>query len=207
MTVLAHPDFDTVEPDASCPERAHPLPRVLRAVPTDPPYDEPGGDRPDPFTPLALALPRRVTPSMFVLPTFPAPGGDQVTDTDGRVVDAELRRLFGRRRTGRCELPAPGPRAAMAVRTLLEVVVGERPARQVASWVTPRVLAGLENRPARQRTALGRRPMLRSLRVTEPADAVAEVSAVVALGGRVRAVALRLEGLDGRWTVTALHVG
>ncbi|MGH3744707.1 MAG: Rv3235 family protein, partial [Mycobacteriales bacterium] len=89
----------------------------------------------------------------------------------------------------------------------LEIVVGERPARQVAGWVSPRVLAGLEHRPAAQRTALGRRPMLRSIRVTEPADAVAEVSAVVMLGERVRAVAMRLEGLDGRWTVTALHVG
>lgn len=190
-------------------ELAHParLPRILRAVPTDPPYDDQGDPRPDPFTPLALVLPPAAVPSAFVLPTFPASGDEQPGDTDGRVVDAELRRLFGRRRTARSELPAPGTRAATVVRLLLEVVVGERPVRQVAAWVSPRVLAGLEHRSPAQRTSLGRRPMLRSVRVTEPADAVAEVSAVVSLGDRVRAVALRLEGLDGRWTVTALHVG
>jgi hypothetical protein len=33
------------------------------------------------------------------------------------------------------------------------------------------------------------------------------VSAVVDDGLRVRAVALRLEGLDGRWRVTALQIG
>ncbi|WP_369126369.1 Rv3235 family protein, partial [Paludifilum halophilum] len=33
------------------------------------------------------------------------------------------------------------------------------------------------------------------------------VSAVVIDGGRVRALALRLVGLDGRWRVEALQVG
>lgn len=205
MTVLAHAAVD-VSDESSLD--AAPLPRVLRAVPTDPPYDDPDRERADPFTPLALVLPRRVGPSPFDLPTIAGYAGDDRDNaTDERVVEAELRRLFGRRRTARCDLPPPGPRAAAAVRLLLEVVVGERPARQVAGWVSPRVLAGLERRSPGHRAALGRRPQLRSLRITEPADAVAEISAVVALGERVRAVALRLEGLDGRWTVTALHVG
>lgn len=207
MTVVAHAPLDITDSDGAYLD-AGPLPRVLRAVPTDPPYDEPDVERPDPFTPLALVLPRRVGPAAFALPTFAGYADrEQADDADGRVVEAELRRLFGRRRTARSDLPSPGPRAAAAVRLLLEVVVGERPVRQVASWVSPRVLAGLEHRSPGQRAALGRRPMLRSLRVTEPADAVAEITAVVTLGERVRAVALRLEGLDGRWTVTALHVG
>lgn len=195
------------EPATAWFDNGTPLPRVLRAVPTDPPYDEHDTDHTDPYVPLALVLPGRVAPPTIDLPTFAPPVDAGPTDADGRVVEAELRRLFGRRRTDRSELPAPAPRAAAAVRLLLEVVTGERPVRQVAGWVSPRVLAGLERRSPGQRTALGRRPMLRSLRVTEPAEAVAEVSAVVALGERVRAVALRLEGLDGRWTVTALHVG
>jgi hypothetical protein len=207
MTVLAQAPLDLADAEQPGLDAA-PLPRVLRAVPTDPPYDEPDHDGTDPFTPLALVLPRRVDPCAFALPMLAGhAAGEQVVDPDERIVEAELRRLFGRRRTARCDLPAPGPRAATVVRTLLEVVAGDRPVRQVASWVSPRVLAGLEHRSPEQRTALGRRPMLRSVRVTEPADAVAEISAVVALGQRVRAVALRLEGLDGRWTVTALHVG
>jgi hypothetical protein len=49
--------------------------------------------------------------------------------------------------------------------------------------------------------------MVRSVRVCLPADGVAEASAVVVSRGRVLAVALRLEGLDGRWRMTALEVG
>ena len=53
----------------------------------------------------------------------------------------------------------------------------------------------------------GRRAVVRSVRVCEPADGVAEASAVVVDGGRVRAVAFRMVGLDGRWRVEALQVG
>lgn len=49
-------------------------------------------------------------------------------------------------------------------------------------------------------------PRLCSVRVSEPADGVAEVSAVVRHGARTRAVALRLEGMDGRWQCTVLSV-
>ncbi|MFC6714722.1 Rv3235 family protein [Branchiibius cervicis] len=41
----------------------------------------------------------------------------------------------------------------------------------------------------------------------EPADGVAEVCLVVQHEGRVRAVAARLSGVDGRWLVTALQIG
>ena len=46
-----------------------------------------------------------------------------------------------------------------------------------------------------------------SVHLTEPADGVAEVAATVRRGRRTTAVALRLEGLDGRWQCTALEVG
>jgi hypothetical protein len=48
---------------------------------------------------------------------------------------------------------------------------------------------------------------LRSIRVCEPADGVAEVSAVVQIGPRFRAMAARLEGLDGRWRCVRLQLG
>jgi aerobic-type carbon monoxide dehydrogenase small subunit (CoxS/CutS family) len=48
---------------------------------------------------------------------------------------------------------------------------------------------------------------VRTVRVCEPADGVAEACAVVIDGNRVRALALRLVGLDGRWRVEALQVG
>ena len=51
------------------------------------------------------------------------------------------------------------------------------------------------------------RPLVRSVHVSEPADGVAEACAVVDTGPRRRAVALRLEGMDGRWQCTALQLG
>jgi hypothetical protein len=49
--------------------------------------------------------------------------------------------------------------------------------------------------------------VVRSVRVSEPHDGVAEVCAVVQQGPRCRAIALRLEGIDGRWQCTALQIG
>ena len=43
--------------------------------------------------------------------------------------------------------------------------------------------------------------------MSEPVDGVAEVAALVRRGARSTAVALRLEGLDGRWQCTALELG
>ena len=63
-------------------------------------------------------------------------------------------------------------------------------------------------RPCRGRDQLGRLPTgasrhqqvsLNSVHVCEPADGVAEVCAVVFTGARYRAIAARLEGLDGHW--------
>ena len=56
-------------------------------------------------------------------------------------------------------------------------------------------------------SAAGARPVtgaVRSLHVQEHADGVAEVCATVRRGQRMAAVALRLEGLSGRWTCTEL---
>jgi hypothetical protein len=51
-----------------------------------------------------------------------------------------------------------------------------------------------------------RRVRVRTARVCHPRDDVAEASLVVHDGGRLRAMAIRLEGRDGRWVVTALQV-
>lgn len=45
------------------------------------------------------------------------------------------------------------------------------------------------------------------MHVCEPGDGIAEISAVVLLEGRVRALALRLEGTDGRWVVSDVLFG
>ena len=63
--------------------------------------------------------------------------------------------------------------------------------------------------PGRRGHAPRTRPRLRVIRVRvcEPADGVAEAAVVVSDGPRVRAVAVRLVGQDGKWRVSALQVG
>ena len=50
-------------------------------------------------------------------------------------------------------------------------------------------------------------PRLVSLHVSEPTDGVAEVCCSFRRGGRVAAMAFRLQGIDGRWRMTDLVVG
>jgi hypothetical protein len=99
---------------------------------------------------------------------------------------------------------------------LAEVLVGLRQPTQLLRWTTPEVYAVIARRSlvARSRSgtsASGQSPRpriaVRSVRVCEPADGVAELAVVLQDGPRVRAMALRLVGQDGRWRVEALHIG
>lgn len=85
-----------------------------------------------------------------------------------------------------------------------------RPVSQLVRWTTTDVYARLArgsqavgNRHARR----GRRPVVRSVHVTEDRDGLAEVAAVVVVGERVRALAFRMVGRDGRWVIDDLVVG
>jgi hypothetical protein len=132
---------------------------------------------------------------------------------DALAVDFSLRTdqdLFGEQPTRRDDLPDPRDWAAHIAQALVEVMAGARPAPQLLRWTTPEVYAVVARRAAvsaRRGMPPTRRTVVRSLRVCEPADGVAEASAVVVDGGRVRALAMRLVGLDGRWRVEALQVG
>lgn len=132
---------------------------------------------------------------------------------DALAVDFSLRSdqdLFGEQPTRRDDLPDPADWAAHIAQALVEVMAGVRPAPQLLRWTTPEVYAAVARRAAvsvRRGMPPTRRTVVRSLRVCEPADGVAEASAVVVDGGRVRALAMRLVGLDGRWRVEALQVG
>jgi hypothetical protein len=67
--------------------------------------------------------------------------------------------------------------------------------------------ASLAARMRRGALPPGRAAVVRGVRVCLPADGVVEGSAVVIEQGRVRAGALRLEGVDGRWRATAVEIG
>lgn len=109
-------------------------------------------------------------------------------------------------------LPEPHRWAAQFVQAAIEVAAGVRPATQLVRWTTDDVRAMLTRRGnlARRTSSSHGRPRrtaVRSARVFQPRAGVVEASALVSEGGRLRAVALRMEGIDGRWRVTALEIG
>jgi len=113
---------------------------------------------------------------------------------------------FDAQRTPRECLDDPRRRAAILARALLEALSGDRPLGQLMRWTTPEVFAKLEPLVA-PRSARPWVANVRKMFVTEPVPGVAEVTAVVQRGPRCGALALRMEGLDGRWLVTALQLG
>jgi Family of unknown function (DUF6459) len=94
---------------------------------------------------------------------------------------------------------------------MIETAGGRRPLHQLAAMLSPSVSRGIGadfDRAARQGSAHWlHRAGLRSVRVAEPADGVAELCATVETGRRVRAVAMRLEEHQGRWRCTRLQLG
>ncbi len=118
---------------------------------------------------------------------------------------------FGPQPTRSSLLPQPEPFVATLAQAVMEVLSGQRPATQLVRHLSPTVHAMVARRAlvATRRAAPGARraAMVRRVRVCEPADGVVEACAVVVSHGRVGALALRLEGRDGRWVATALTVG
>ena len=124
----------------------------------------------------------------------------------------ELSEFFAPQRTPSTQLPDPEPFLRNITRGVLEVFAGVREVDQLARWLTEdayRKLRTRANLAARARSARGVpaiRPVhaLLSVRHSSPADGVVEAVVIVQGPARTRAVALRLEGMDGRWRTTSL---
>jgi hypothetical protein len=107
---------------------------------------------------------------------------------------------------------------------LVEVVAGVRPVEQLRRWTSDEVYdrvrqeraithvrgpspGGGSGHRVREPDRIARPPAVRvrvrAVRVCIPTDGVAEASAVVEHGGRIRALALRMEAVDGRWRLLA----
>ena len=209
----------TGRPVTSAPLRRLPVPSC------EPPYDDELETRPaptavrQPATPAGAPVQGTLALSFLLpsgLPAAPLPdAGPQlrlVPDLPGhRPLTGDDRMDFGPQPTARVALPDPRAWARRLVQALVEVLAGDRPLTQLVRWtstdVYEEVTALLPVRRPGRPPAAPVRAAVGSVHLTEPADGVAEVAATVRRGRRTTAVALRLEGLDGRWQCTALEVG
>lgn len=125
------------------------------------------------------------------------------------VADRQDSLYFGPQRSGSGDLPEPKEWVTSMAQALIEVMSGARPAPQVIRWTSPEVYAAVARRSAvsGRRTVITRQAIVRRVRICQPVDGVVEACAVVVDNGRVRALAMRLIGVDRRWVVSALQVG
>lgn len=213
MTVHAHALDRGGSPSA--PLSSRPRLRLLPAPVSDPPETE---FAPSPIRAGAmgyvqdpLALDYRLPNGLPAVPELspdlrlppPRSRGGVALGPDGDPSDID-----GPAATGRAALPEPRAWAARLGQAVVEVCTAGRPVTQLVRWTSGPVYAELVDRYApRARRELVRRRVVvdervRSVHVCEPADGVVEASLVVTGGPRPRALALRLEGWDGRWVCT-----
>lgn len=109
------------------------------------------------------------------------------------------------------ELDGFATRFAQAV---VEVIGGDRGVYQLMRWTTDEVYDDLQRRSSTlQRTAAHEqrrrklRAQVRSVHLSRPQEDVAEISIHVSHGQRSRAIAARIELIEGRWRCTDLEFG
>ena len=188
------------------------LPRRIPGPATEPPYDDERGSDHQPMTDGALALDLAASTVMPVTALHDVVAERHLTIVGDRPKRKSEDPFFAPQPTPRVALPDPHTWCGRFVQALVEVLAGDRPATQLLRWTNERVYSdvirrvralGTTSLPVRGRG----RALVRSVHICEPRDGVAEAAIHVKHGGRSRAVAVRLEGLDGRWRCTALQLG
>jgi len=124
----------------------------------------------------------------------------------------QLADFFAPQRTPSTALPAPEPFLRNLTVGVLEAFAGVREVDQLARWLTEdayRKLVTRANLATRARSARGvraRRPVhaILSVHQSSPADGIVEAVVIVRGPARTRALAVRIEGRDGRWRATSL---
>lgn len=171
---------------AAVPGPRLPRPRLVAVPDCEPPLDAPS------VLSVTSRLARRRTWDTLTVTVvdWTVPGWSH--DPDVGVLSTPSAALPSAQQTGR-----------LLARTLIETMAGYRSAGQLATVCSPEVHGALRGRIRFG----GAAPTLKSVRVSEPADGVAEVCAVYRSGNHCHALAFRLQGVDGRWRITALQVG
>jgi hypothetical protein len=111
----------------------------------------------------------------------------------------------------RANLPDPAMWGRRLLVGIIETAGGRRPLQQLAALLSRSVAIGLgadfERAAQSRHRHWTHAATIRSVRACEPAEGIAELSATMQVGTRVRAIALRLEADDGRWRCTRLQLG
>jgi hypothetical protein len=197
----------TIDPPHPSPLRRLPMPC------SEPPYDDELGWVPIGWLSAEPSAAHGVQGTLalaFVLPSGLPAVPEPPPELHLVAFDAASLDEFGPRPTRRAALPSPRTWAGRVVQAIVEVLAGVRPATQLVRWTTEEVYEQISSRVLAVHggdTDGPPRGVVRSLHVSEPADGVAEVCALVRRGARSTAVALRLEGMDGRWQCTAIELG
>jgi hypothetical protein len=132
-----------------------------------------------------LAAPVIQKPRLYLIPS-----------TFGEEYDAE----FAPKPTSACDLPDIRQLTFQFIHNVVEIWAGRRTASQVQAMCHHLIFADLQ-RKAGQQKLVGK---IRKIKVTEPLDGISETTVTIRYGDRLRVVAIRFEGLDGRWLCTAL---
>jgi hypothetical protein len=108
-------------------------------------------------------------------------------------------------------LPDPAGWGRRLLVGIIETAGGRRPLPQLTALLSQSVAAGLtadfERAAGAGHAHWTHAAQVRSVHASRPSDGVAELSATVQAGRRVRAIALRLEVRHGRWRCTRLQLG
>ncbi len=154
---------------------------------------------------ILLSPAPQITPGHPVLEFFPerevAPQKARLylaPSTFGEVFDKDEQP----RPTSASELPGIHRWISTYIMSVVEVLTGRRQPAQLIER-THRVIYQqlLKNIGTFKSVA-----KIRTLHLTEPLDGVCEATITIAVDGRVRAIAMRCEGVNGRWLCTALRV-
>lgn len=102
--------------------------------------------------------------------------------------------------------------AGIVAQACVEAELGMRPARQLASWLDLETYGKMMRRADLAQRTRGEQSAQTSPRTIQArccpiSDTVFEASASVHCGGRVRALAMRIELRRDRWKVTAIEMG
>ena len=121
-----------------------------------------------------------------------------VPSTFGEEFDSE----FAPQPTSSSELPDIQPLLFQFIHNAVEIWAGRRAPHQLQHLCHYMVFSELQRFSGSQKE-LAR---VRKSRITSPLDGVCEATVTVRFGDRLRVIAIRFEGLDGRWLCTCLNL-